>query len=194
MMASETESLKQLFLQAVPDAVPLRDKVRVDARSTNEPTPGQLRRRAAAVLEPGKDANPLTSEVPLVYGPHDVLEFRREGLQHGVFRKLKQGGYSLESRLDLHRMVVEEARRAVFGFISDCYENDLRTVLVLHGKGERSETPARLKNCVAFWLKELETVQAYCSAQPRHGGTGALYLLLRKSERSRERNAEQFRR
>lgn len=193
-MSSDNEATEPLFLQAVMDAVPLRQKARVDVSASREASPGQLRRRAAAVLEPEKDTNLLSSEVPLVYGPHDLLEFRREGLQHGVFRKLKQGGYGLESRLDLHRMVVEEARRAVFGFINDCYENDLRTVLVLHGKGERSETPARLKNCVAFWLRELEIVQAYCSAQPRHGGTGALYLLLRKSERSRQRNAEQFRR
>ena len=192
-MASENDVTEQLFLQAVQDAVPLQLKARVESRTSQEPTPGQLRRRAAAVLELGKDTNPLTSDVPQVYGPHDALEFRRDGVQHGVFRKLKQGGYALESRLDLHRMVVEEARRAVFGFINDCYENDLRTVLVLHGKGERSETPARLKNCVAFWLKELETVQAYCSALPQHGGTGAVYLMLRKSERSRQRNAEQFR-
>lgn len=192
-MASENDVTEQLFLQAVQDAVPLQLKARVESRTSQEPTPGQLRRRAAAVLELGKDTNPLTCDVPQVYGPHDSLEFRRDGVQHGVFRKLKQGGYALESRLDLHRMVVEEARRAVFGFINDCYENDLRTVLVLHGKGERSETPARLKNCVAFWLKELETVQAYCSALPQHGGTGAVYLMLRKSERSRQRNAEQFR-
>lgn len=194
-MSRQDDEGGDLFRQAVLDAVPLRHKSRVDLRqAAEETTPGQLRRRLAAVLEPGRDSNPLTTEVPLVYGPHDPLAFRREGVQYGVFRKLKQGGYALESRLDLHRLVVEEARRAVFGFINDCYENDLRTVLILHGKGERSETPARLKNCVAFWLRELETVQAYCSAQPQHGGTGALYLLLRKSERSRQRNAEQFHR
>ncbi len=193
-MIGDNHSEDSIFRQAVLDAVPLRLKERVETVLSSDPTPGQLRRRAAAVMQPEVDANPLSGEAPVLYGPHDPLAFRRDGVQYGVFRKLKQGGYSLESRLDLHRMVVEEARRAVFGFVTECYEADLRTVLILHGKGERSDTPARLKNCVAFWLKELETVQAYCSALPQHGGTGAVYLLLRKSERSRQRNAEIYRR
>jgi DNA-nicking Smr family endonuclease len=192
-MSRQVEDSDDLFRQAVLDAVPLQQKARVDlALSVEDPTPGQLRRRAAAVFDSGLDGNRLTTDVPMIHGPHDLLAFKREGVQNGVFRKLKQGGYALESRLDLHRLVVEEAREAVYGFINDCYEHDLRTVLILHGKGERSETPAKLKNCAAFWLRELETVQAYCSAQPRHGGAGALYLMLRKSERSRQRTAELF--
>lgn len=187
------EEALALFRSVVADAVPLKQVARVEPQADPTPTPGQLRRRAAAVQEAGVDPNPLSSEVPMQFGPHDPLEFRRDGVQYGVFRKLKQGGYALESRLDLHRMTVEQAREALFQFISDCLACDLRTVLVLHGKGERSDTPAKLKNCIAHWLKALEPVQAYASAQPQHGGTGAVYVLLRKSERSKEQNRRQFR-
>lgn len=187
------EEALALFRSTVADAVPLKQVTRVDAPPDTTPTPGQLRRRAAAVLDTRFDPNPLSSEVPMQFGPHDPLEFRRDGVQYGVFRKLKQGGYALESRLDLHRMTVEQAREALFQFINDCQTCDLRTVLILHGKGERSETPAKLKNCAAHWLKGLEPVQAYASAQPQHGGTGAIYVLLRKSERSKEQNRRQFR-
>lgn len=180
------------FRSAVADAVPLKLPPRVDVKPANTATPGLLRRRTAAVHD-DTDPNILTSEIPMIFGPHDALEFRRDGVQHGVYRKLKQGGYALESRLDLHRMTVEEARDAVFQFIQDCYAHDLRTLLILHGKGERSATPAKLKNGVAHWLKMLESVQAYASAQPQHGGLGAVYVLLRKSERSKQENAKKYR-
>ena len=182
-----------LFRQAVTGAVPLRAPPRADLNVPAGQTPGQLRRRAAAVQLPGRELNPLASDVPMLLGPHDPVEFRRDGVQYGVFRKLKQGAYAIESRLDLHRLVVDEARRAVWQFIQDCEQNDLRTVMILHGKGERSDTPARLKNHVCHWLREMDAVQAYCSAQPQHGGTGAVYLLLRKSERLRQQNAGRYR-
>lgn len=188
-MHTGNDSQPEEFLAAMQGVKPLQLAPRVDAANSASPTPGQLRRREAAMLETGPDKNLLTSEAPMLFRPHDVLAFRREGVQNGVFRKLRQGRYELESRLDLHRLFVEQAREAVFTFINDCMANDLRTVLILHGKGEFSETPAKLKNCVAHWLKMLEDVQAYHSAQPQHGGAGAVYVLLRKSERSKQANA-----
>jgi DNA-nicking Smr family endonuclease len=68
-------------------------------------------------------------------------------------------------------------------------------VLVIHGKGASSADVARssiLKGCVDHWLRELEIVQAFHSAQPRDGGTGAAYVLLRKSEEKKRENREKF--
>ena len=42
------------------------------------------------------------------------------------------------------------------------------------------------------WLRELDVVQAFNSAQPQHGGTGAVYVLLRKSEEKKRENRERF--
>jgi DNA-nicking Smr family endonuclease len=124
-----------------------------------------------------------------------VLEFKRPGVQNGVYRKLRQGRYEQEARLDLHRMTVAIARRELFAFVEQCHELGLRSVLLIHGKGERKverERSAVLKGYVHVWLQEIPIVQAYHSAQPQHGGTGAVYVLLRKSEEQKRKNRERF--
>ena len=82
-----------------------------------------------------------------------------------------------------------------YEFIGQAYEMGLRSVLVIHGKGETRADIERcsiLKGGVNHWLRELETVQAFHSAQQRHGGTGAVYILLRKSEEKKRENRERF--
>ena len=83
----------------------------------------------------------------------------------------------------------------VHSFIQDAMQYGLRTVLILHGKGQRKteqEKTAVLKGYVQHWLQELEEVQAFNSAQPVHGGTGAVYVLLRKSLQKKRENRERF--
>src|SRR5690606_2238677 len=122
--------------------------------------------------------------------PLEILEFKRPGVQNGVYRKLRLGNYAIDARLDLHRMTVEQARRAVFQFVADCMEQDIRCALVTHGKGVGRTQPALLKSCVAHWLPQFREVLAFHSAQKHHGGSGASYILLRKSERKRQENWE----
>lgn len=118
-------------------------------------------------------------------GPHDNLGYKRSGIQDGVYRKLRLGRFEMEARLDLHRHTLEQAINEVKRFIRDCLVQGVRTVLILPGKGDRSElTPAVLKSHLVHWLKELDDVQAFHTAQPHHGGAGAFYVLLRKGERS----------
>ncbi|MCC5873866.1 MAG: DNA endonuclease SmrA [Gammaproteobacteria bacterium] len=156
-----------------------------------EPTPAQLaRRRAAEALE--GDRNPLTlGEVPQV-APFDELAWKNDGVQEGVYRKLRLGRYPLQATLDLHRMTVREAREALYGFILEALAMNLRTVLITHGRGERSATPARIKSYVARWLEDMPEVLAFHSAQRPHGGYGATYVLLRKSAEKRNDNRERF--
>jgi DNA-nicking Smr family endonuclease len=68
-------------------------------------------------------------------------------------------------------------------------------VLLVHGKGDRQpdrDAVGVLKGFVDHWLRELEPVQAFHSAQPQHGGTGAVYVLLAKSEEKKRENRERF--
>lgn len=125
--------------------------------------------------------------------PDTLLAFKRPGVQEGVYRKLRLGKYPLQARLDLHRKTVKQARREVFEFVHECEQHDLRCLLVLHGKGERDPDPERqavLKSHVAKWLQEIPQVLAFHSAQKNHGGAGAVYVLLRKSERMKELTRE----
>jgi len=59
-------------------------------------------------------------------------------------------------------------------------------VLISHGRGERSPTPARIKSYVAQWLSQVPDLIAWHSAARHHGGTGAVYVMLRKSPEARE--------
>jgi DNA-nicking Smr family endonuclease len=194
MMSGDND---EIFSQVMSDVVRLQREPRVDlARKTSPDRDPSLehRRRAAAQL-PELDRNQLTATAVAPLDAWFVLEFKRPGVQHGVFRKLKQGRYETQSRLDLHRMTVEVARREIFEFIIESQQLGLRSVLLIHGKGVSNvekERSSILKGCVDLWLRELEIVQAFHSAQPQHGGTGAVYVLLRKSEENKRENRERF--
>ena len=187
----------KVFSEAMSDVVPLKSEPRVDIvrnRHAEKDSSVEHRRRAAAqALE--RDRNPLTQTDIAPLDPWYVLAFQRPGVQNGVFRKLKQGRYEAQSRLDLHRMTAEVARSEIFEFIEESYRYGLRSVLIIHGKGEskaQHERSSILKGCVDRWLRDLQIVQAFHSAQPRDGGTGAVYVLLRKSEEKKRENRERF--
>ncbi|MEH6635742.1 MAG: DNA endonuclease SmrA [Halioglobus sp.] len=194
MMAGDEDSG---FLDEMSDVVPLKREPRVIVRprAHSDKDSSLDQRRLAAVQGKALDRNTLTEGDIAPLDSWYVLEFKRPGVQNGVFRRLKQGRYEAEARLDLHRMTAAEARSEIFEFIEECHRLGLRSVLIIHGKGESKADKARssvLKGCVDHWLRQLEIVQAFGSAQPRHGGTGAAYVLLRKSEDKKRENREKF--
>ncbi len=183
-----------LFREAMADVAPLRKTRRVALRKSaaDSATLAERRRSASAAEAP---ANPLASEGITPRDPWYVLSFKRPGVQHGVFRKLKQGRYEAEARLDLHSMGLERARRELFEFVRQAEELGVRSALVVHGKGRNSragQPSSIVKGGVDRWLRELEPVQAFHSARPQHGGTGAVYVLLRKNEQQKRKNRERF--
>ncbi len=187
----------EFFSQAMSDVVPRKSEPRVDLgrsrRAGNDPS--LEHRRRAAALAPERDRNRLAETGITPLDAWYVLSFQRPGVQNGVFRKLKQGRYEVQSRLDLHRMTTETARREIFEFIEGSYRYGLRSVLIIHGKGESKAEQARssiIKGCVDQWLRDLDKVLAFHSALPRDGGTGAAYVLLRKSEEKKRENRERF--
>jgi len=179
------------FLEEMKDVRRIRKSNRAEITIPRELTPGHLERQRAAVEKPLRDANPLTSDMVDPLTAHDILCWQRAGIQNGVFRKFRLGQYPIEARLDLHRMTVEQARKDVFRFIGDCVRYGLRSVIILHGKGERNpDGVAQLKSYLAKWLPELSDVLAFHSAQKHHGGTGAVYVMVRKGEREKQHNRE----
>ncbi|NVJ59323.1 MAG: DNA endonuclease SmrA [Gammaproteobacteria bacterium] len=178
------------FLEEFGDIEPLKqDKIALkkpQASSENSET----RRNAAERFY--RDFNYLVdSPVPSVE-PEQVLEYKLDGLQTGVFKKLRQGKYTIDAHLDLHRHTVAEARSALYQFIQKSIKLDCRLLLVTHGKGIRSNPPARIKSYVNYWLKQVPEVMAFHSAQKAHGGTGSVYVLLKKSAEKRLENKEKF--
>jgi len=179
------------FLEEMQDVRRIRKPNRADVQKPRDLTPGHLERQRSAIARPLVDNNPLTASDVQPLTALDVLEWQRPGVQHGVYRKLRLGQYPIEARLDLHRKTVEQARREVFEFIADCVHYGVRTVIILHGKGERNaDGIALIKSYLAKWLPELDAVLAFHSAQRHHGGTGAVYVMIRKSDAQKQRNRE----
>ena len=183
------------FLDAMDDVVPLTSRAtapRPAPEARLRPTAGQLRRREAAEAEETEDPNHLhTGEVPAVH-PHAVLEWKKDGVQPDVFRRLGTGRYVVAATLDLHRHTVDQARSALYRFLTDAHEHGRRCVLIAHGRGERSDPPARIKSHVAFWLGQMPQVIGYRSAPRQQGGTGAVLVMLRKSAAAKDENRERY--
>ena len=191
-----------LFLSEMDGVKPLKknDKAVIDKVVDNDIAAEERRRLATA--EKAIDRNFLSEDYIEMLDAFHILEYKREGVQNGVYRKLKLGKYPIEERIDLHRMKVKRARQVVFDFVEQCVENDVRNILIVHGKGlnQRLKEPvapspddkAILKSYLNKWLQELPQVMAFHSAQQIHGGAGAVYVLLRKSERKKEENRRRF--
>lgn len=110
----------------------------------------------------------------------DQLFFARPGLQQRQLQRLARGQLAAGAELDLHGMTAPEARRTLGEFIQYCLDRHIRSVHIIHGKGYGGGSKAPvLKNRLNNWLRQHHDVLAFSSAQPRDGGTGALYVLLR---------------
>lgn len=111
----------------------------------------------------------------------DTLFFARPGLQQRIIRKLRRGQFSIGAELDMHGMIVREARNALTPFLINCRSRGIRCLRIIHGKGlsSRDGKPV-LKMQLDHWLRQRLEVVAFCSARRNDGGTGAVYVLLKR--------------
>jgi DNA-nicking Smr family endonuclease len=112
----------------------------------------------------------------------DELVFSRPGIQLTLMRKLRRGQFAIEAELDLHGYTVAEAREALFLFLHEAQASGRRCVRVVHGKGNGSQgRQPVLKGKVNQWLRQIDAVLAFASSRPVDGGTGAVYVLLKRA-------------
>jgi DNA-nicking Smr family endonuclease len=190
-MAKKDDS--ELFREFVGDVEPLKQTVLEQKKSLLTDTPGLVERRRAAQASDEKTGNYLArQEFIEPVKPWDLLSFKRDGVQHGVFRHFKQGRYGIDASIDLHGRTVAQARQEVFEFLRECTEQNIRCAMITHGKGLHRDPPALLKSCVNHWLQQVDEVLAFHSSAVQHGGSGSTYVLLRKSLAMAEKNREKF--
>jgi DNA-nicking Smr family endonuclease len=116
-------------------------------------------------------------------GIEDTLNYTAAGIQHAVLKKLRKGKYGLDAEIDLHGLNSHEAKQQLHHFLRDCVAYGCRCVHIVHGKGYRSaDNHPVLKNELNVWLRQHNDVQAFCSAPPKDGGAGAVYVLLQLSK------------
>ncbi|WP_375607863.1 MULTISPECIES: Smr/MutS family protein [unclassified Bartonella] len=102
---------------------------------------------------------------------------------HVAHRKISQGRYPLEARLDLHGYMQEEAYFFLKKFLQSSQQRGLRYVLVITGKGRSVGSDGALYRFVPYWLSTPAFryyVHAFEKAARQHGGEGALYVWLRR--------------
>jgi len=187
----------ELFHRVLADVTPLR--LEPEPKPTSQPLPVSttrqkvqksakkaIRTEAKLSLKPTAKAA-MTPAVLADHGPG-----RAPGLDRRSALRLKRGKTEIDGRIDLHGMTQEQARSALTGFVISGHRQDRRCLLVITGKGYhpvRDDTDAWraesgiLRQRVPRWLEEqplVGCVLAYSPAQPEHGGSGALYILLKR--------------
>ena len=163
--------------RASSDSTLWRRATRDVKRLTPRPEPPQLPANTRSALKPAVVKPPPLSE-PALTPPLDSFA----GIDRANAERLKRGNHRIDARLDLHGMTQDEAHRALAFFIRAARADGKRCVLVITGRG--SAGGGVLKAAVPRWLHEPEFrphLLAIAAAQPRDGGSGALYIMLRRT-------------
>ncbi len=114
-------------------------------------------------------------------GAGEALRFHRASVGRRTMRKLGRGNFAVQAEIDLHGMTVPEAKAQLREFINESVYRGHTCVRVVHGKGLGSgQRGPVLKGKVNNWLRRWNEVLAFVSTRQVHGGTGAVYVLLRK--------------
>ena len=175
----------QYFLSKMSDVVPLSQGPEKIVISPNE----DLR-----PLHPAKndDMEAVAHLCDLVSGsaPMDItfsdeyMEGSVPGFDRKLMQKLKKGLFPIQDYVDLHGMIKSDAEMKMRDFILKCHRQGFRCVLVVHGKGLNSENQIPvIKEQIPLWLSRgpvRKIILAFCTAMPYDGGTGAIYLLLKR--------------
>jgi DNA-nicking Smr family endonuclease len=163
-----------LFRKMMADVTPLKGEKRQISpkKKTNPPKkPGNNKLHHKPIPRP----RPLSDGIDFDIHPEDTINYFANGFPIDRRKKLVKGLIPIESRIDLHELNRDSAHHRLDSFITTQYQKGIRCVLVIHGKGKGT-----LKNLIARWLTQYHEVLAYHSAIPRHGGTGAVYVYLRR--------------
>jgi DNA-nicking Smr family endonuclease len=169
-----SEDDRRAFDEAMRDVRPLKHEPRV--QPTARPAArAEMTRRARHALIDASRFGGLSESLG------EEIAFRRDGVTERTFRRLREGAYSIEAEFDLHGLTAAQAQIALKAFMADSVARGLGCVRVVHGKGAGSgpEGPV-LKNLVHHYLALWDQVLAYVTALPRHGGHGAIYVLLNR--------------
>lgn len=167
------------FAAAMKGVTPLKPSDRVES---NKKPP--LKRKITPDFD---DDTPIPAPRPSLYREVEhcsgdtIIHYNRSHLRPKELKQLKRGALSICAKLDLHQYTVDQAYDALDRFIHDCHQDNLRCVLIVHGKGTYSSGgQAVLKKMLNRYLREHPNVLAFHSAKPHHGGTGALYALIKR--------------
>lgn len=153
---------------------------------TARPLPGRtVPQSKADAPKPGPAPKRVTSKLSAAPPPPappkapDPATHRPAPTEMSGERRIRRGKVEVDGKLDLHGMTQIQAHAALARFLAHHRAEGARVVLVVTGKGKKGEGVIRA--AIPAWLRELsDIVSGYAPAHARHGGTGALYVRLRR--------------
>jgi DNA-nicking Smr family endonuclease len=105
-------------------------------------------------------------------------------------RKIGTGRVTPERTIDLHGYTAAAAHHRLERGLDDAIRDGMRVILLITGRAPRRDAsridlPLRgiIRSSVGDWLaasRHAGSVAAVRNAHPRHGGAGALYIVLRR--------------
>lgn len=117
---------------------------------------------------------------PAGAGPGETLDGGWDG-------RLRRGLVGPERTIDLHGHTLSSAHAALDLGLERAIADDVRTLLLVTGRPPREgTTPPRrgaIRAAIGDWLaasRHASRIAAIRNAHPRHGGAGALYVILRR--------------
>ncbi|PIR31765.1 MAG: hypothetical protein COV36_07055 [Alphaproteobacteria bacterium CG11_big_fil_rev_8_21_14_0_20_44_7] len=128
-----------------------------------------------------QDSRPARKPLPKTTQKLTVGEINQ--MDKRSFEKMRKGQMPIEAKIDLHGHAAEEARFALYDFIEAAQITGKRCVLVITGKGSISGK-AVIRSSLPDWLNDSlirDKILSFSETQPRHGGAGAFYVMLRKN-------------
>jgi len=147
---------------------------------------------------PAKNAVPAPIKKPALVQPPKPALLPLSHMERRAKSRLARGIEKIDARVDLHGMTQQEAHTALLAFIGRARLSGWKTVLVITGKGAPAkegervslfelgrEAPGVLRRKVPQWLSEpqmREFVVGFDKASPKHGGSGALYVRIRRQK------------
>lgn len=179
MVTKLPEEDKALFQAAMADVTPLHP-----TKKHAEKKPLSVKKdHHRSAIEKLKPSSVLYLSDPYDYSITAAcsIHFIRLGFSPKRFKELQKGLIPWQATLDLHHLNMEQAKEYFIQFINNALKNKHRSLLIIHGKGGYNGAAPVLKNLVSHWLPQIPELLAFTSALPKHGGVGAVYVLLKKS-------------
>jgi DNA-nicking Smr family endonuclease len=179
-----------LWRKVAESARPLRHKrARAQAHVAPEVISDRAPEKSVAPRRPSRvEAKPTLHPPPLP----TLHPGAAPGVDRATAARLRRGEMTIDATLDLHGLTQKEAHSALIGHIARAHVLGQRCLLVVTGKGGKQDGSGRetgvLRANVPRWLNEAPArahVLAFSPARPRHGGEGALYVLLRRTREAR---------
>lgn len=98
-------------------------------------------------------------------------------------KKVRRGKLSIAATFDLHGHTQVSAANALPAFLERQQTDGARCVLVITGKGREGQ--GVLRRNFLLWLESpgaRRLVSGYAESHPKHGGAGAFYVFLRRTD------------